>query len=181
MIEKAYLWAGTSGGGIPVTASITNPLSTSNTFPMTIIGQDQDKCWSFPGTYTYRADVTSIIAGNGNYMISGLPTSTSQSGNDTDGATLLIVYSVPGSTFQGEIHIWDGCWVGIGNNSALNLNSFNACDASSVGTGFIISADHQQINSSFVINGSPPFQIGLQEDWYNYITIPTNVLANHSS
>lgn len=180
VIEKAYLWAGTSGNGIAVTATVTNPALTTNNFPMTLIGQDIDKCWSFTGTYTYRADVTSIIAGNGNYMISGLPTSPNQSGNDTDGATLFIIYSIPTATYQGEIHIWDGCWVGIGNTFTTNLTGFNACGNSTAASGWIISADHQQINSSFVINGGAPFQIGLQEDWYNYITQNTNVTTGQT-
>ncbi len=180
VIEKAYLWAGTSGNGIPITATVTNPLLTTNNFPMTLIGQDQDKCWSFTGTYTYRADVTSIIAGNGNYIISGLPTSTTQSGNDTDGATLFIVYSIPTQTYQGEIHIWDGCYVGIGNSYSTNITGFNACGNSTVASGWIISADHQQINSSFVINGGAPFQIGMQEDWYNYIGANTAVTGGQT-
>jgi gliding motility-associated-like protein len=181
VIERAYLWAGTSGNGIAINASVTNPMSNNQVFPMAIVGTDQDKCWSFTGTYTYRADVTSIISGNGNYIISGFPTSTNQSGNDTDGATLMIIYSVPTATYQGQIHIWDGCWVGIGQTFTTNLTGFNACAASTTGTGFIVSADHQQLNSSFVINGSAPFQIGAQENWYNYISAPVNITANQNS
>jgi gliding motility-associated-like protein len=181
VIEKAYLWAGLSGNGIVINASITNPASTNQVFPMTIIGTDQDKCWGFNATYTYRADVTSIIAGNGNYMISGLPTSTTQSGNDTDGATLFIIYSIPTATYQGEIHIWDGCYVGIGNNYSTNITGFTACGNSTVGSAWIISADHQQINSTFIVNGGAPFQIGLQEDWYNYIGQNTAVTTGQNT
>ncbi|MCC7302423.1 MAG: gliding motility-associated C-terminal domain-containing protein [Bacteroidia bacterium] len=181
VIERAYLWAGTSGNGIAITASITNPLAANQNFPMTIVGQDQDKCWGFTGTYTYRADVTSIIAGNGNYIISGLPTSTTQSGNDTDGATLMIIYSDASQTWQGEIHIWDGCLVGIGTFETTNITGFNACANSQNGVGFICSADHQQINSGFVINGGAPFTIGMTEDWYNYISAPTNVTAGQTT
>src|ERR1041385_2080765 len=82
VIEKAFLYAGLSGNGIPITATITNPASTTNSFPMSIIGQDADKCWGYAGSYAYRADVTSIISGNGNYLISGLPTNPPVSGND---------------------------------------------------------------------------------------------------
>lgn len=181
VIERAYLWAGTSGNGIAITATITNPAASTTNFPMTLVGQDQDKCWGFTGTYTYRADATSCISGNGNYIISGLPTSTTQSGNDTDGATLMVIWSDPTATFQGEIHIWDGCLVGIGTFESVNMTGFNACDNSSTGSGFIISADHQQINSGFVINGGAPFTIGMTEDWYNYITAPTAVTSGQTS
>ncbi len=181
VIERAYLWAGTSGNGIAINVSITNPLVVTTNYPVPLIGQDQDKCWGFTGTMTYRADVTSCISGNGNYIISGFPTSTTQSGNDTDGATLMVIWSDPTATFQGEMHIWDGCYVGIGNTFSFTMTGFTACDNSSSGAGFIISADHQQINSGFVINGGAPFTIGMQEDWYNYITAPTSVTLGQTT
>lgn len=46
-IEKAFLWCDASGTGIPITASITNPASVTQTFPMTMIGSGGDKCWGF--------------------------------------------------------------------------------------------------------------------------------------
>jgi gliding motility-associated-like protein len=181
VIEKAYLWALTSGNGIGINASITNPASQNQVFPMTQVGTDADKCWGFNATYTYRADVTSIINGNGNYVISGLPTSTTQSGNDTDGATLFIVYSNPTQTYQGEIYLFDGCFVGIGSTNQYNLTGFNACAQSTAAEAFMAVADLQQINSSFVLNGGAPFQIGMQEDWYNWIQQPTIVNAGQTT
>ncbi|MEW6470397.1 MAG: T9SS type A sorting domain-containing protein [Bacteroidota bacterium] len=58
-------------------------------------------CWpNFGGTTTsYRANVTAAISPlqpNGNYVINGLPANINVNpGTDTDGATLLIVYSNP--------------------------------------------------------------------------------------
>jgi gliding motility-associated-like protein len=150
---------------------------------MSIIGQDMDKCWGYQNTYTYRADVTSIINGNGNYMISGLlvDPSASQHSNDVDGATLLIIYSNPTQAYQGEIYLWDGCLVGIGNTSMMNINNYNACGNSTSGEAFIAVGDLQQINSTYILNGGAPFQIGLQEDWYNWIQQPTSVNSGQTS
>src|SRR3972149_2797526 len=109
VIEKAFLWFDISGSGVPVTVTITNPLLTTTSIPATTIGSCIDKCWSFPGTYSYRCDVTSTIAGNGTYLISGIPTSTNQTGNDVDGATLMIIYSDASVSYRGDIVIFDGC------------------------------------------------------------------------
>jgi gliding motility-associated-like protein len=183
VIEKAYVYASISGNGVAVNISVTNPAAQNQNFAMSIIGQDQDKCWAYQGTYTYRADVTSIINGNGNYIISGLPVDPSANlhSNDTDGATLLIVYSNPTQAYQGEIYIWDGCVAGIGNTSTMNINNFNACANSSSAQAFIAVGDLQQINSSFVLNGGAPFQIGLVEDWYNWIQQPTSVSSGQNT
>lgn len=112
VIEKAFLYTGTSGNGVAITASLTNPNSVTTLYPMQIIGQDTDKCWGFAGTYTYRADVTSCITGNGNYILSGLPTILTDPLNDVDGATLLILYSDPAiTTWKAQFVIRDGAEV----------------------------------------------------------------------
>ncbi|MEO5642077.1 MAG: hypothetical protein ABIQ40_10285 [Bacteroidia bacterium] len=95
VILKAYVFAGGSGNGVAVSVSITNPASVTSVFPMTIIGQDVDKCWGYSATYSYRADVTAAITGSGSYLMSGFPTNPPTSGNDLDGATLMIIYSDP--------------------------------------------------------------------------------------
>lgn len=54
-IEKAYVYAEGSGSGIPVTVTVAGPAGTQS-FPMTHIGQDNDKCWQYPnpGSHSYR-------------------------------------------------------------------------------------------------------------------------------
>ena len=44
-IDKAFLWIDASGSGSPITATITNPQSVTQNFPMSIIGTGPDKCW----------------------------------------------------------------------------------------------------------------------------------------
>ena len=72
-ILKAYIWAEGSGNGMAQTATVNGPMGSAN-YPMTIVGQGPDKCWGYSGSYTYRADVTASVNGNGTYNISGILT-----------------------------------------------------------------------------------------------------------
>ncbi|NOT37156.1 MAG: hypothetical protein HOP11_07240 [Saprospiraceae bacterium] len=170
IIETAYLYSGTSGNGIAVTANITNPSASTTGFPMAVIGSGSDKCWGYAGSFSYRATVTSIISGNGNYTISGLPVGGT---NDTDGATLLIIYSVASATFTGCISIDDGSIVSIGTNSSDQV-TFTACGTTALpgARAFGMFADLQFNNSTLTFNGNvAPYAF----NWWNYIEVPTTV------
>jgi len=146
VIEKAFLYTSVSGNGVPITATITNPFSTTSNFSMAIIGNHIDKCWGFAGTFSYRADVTSIISGNGNYIISGIPTGTVN--NDADGATLFIIYRDPTQNYTGSIVIADGCFVAQGGITTASINGFNVCGTTSLTTSFALVGDLQQLAST---------------------------------
>jgi gliding motility-associated-like protein len=176
LIEQAYLWFDISGNGTPVTVTITNPASQTFNLSATLIGNCQDKCWSFPGTYSYRVDITSAISGNGNYMISGIPTSPNQSGNDVDGATMMVIYSDPTVMYKGEIYIYDGCHVVNGGTTTETVGGFNACSASSNAKAFLCIADLQQLGTTLSLNGGPFFSLGSAEDWWNFVEVNTSVV-----
>jgi gliding motility-associated-like protein len=175
-IEKAFLYADASGTGVAINASITNPNSVTNSFPLTQIGSGQDKCWGYSGTYSYRGDVTSIISGNGNYIISGLPVGNP---DDVDGITLFIIYADPTANYRGDIVIWDGCIVGVGNNNAFSITGLSPCANSTAASTFMIVADLQGIGSTMVTNGSAPFS--LVDDWWNYMDNTTTVLSSQTT
>ncbi len=183
VIEAAFVYAGTSGNGIAITANLTNPASILSSFPMSIIGSGGDKCWGFIGSFSYRADVTSSISGNGNYVISGLPVNAS---NDTDGATLIIIYSVPSDSFMGCISIDDGSIVNtIGGGTNNDAVTFTACGTNALpgARAFGIFADLQFNDNSLIFNGSPaPYSF----NWWNFIEVSTTVtnsqtIANFSA
>lgn len=140
-VSRAFLYCGVSGNGIGITATIANSSTTQN-FPMTMIGSHFDKCWGYVGTYNYRADVTSIINGNGSYTISGLPSVVGT--NDTDGATLIIIYRDPTQTYTGSFIIADGCVEGSGS-WVQGVNGFNVCGATNSQSNFMIVTDLQKI------------------------------------
>lgn len=173
VVEKAFLWCDASGTGIPITASITNPASVTNSYPMTLIGSDVDKCWGFLGTHSYRADVTSAISGNGNYVFSGFPVGAS--GDDVDGIAMMVIYRDPTVAAEGHIVIYDGCVVMIGSNTTQTITNLSACANSSSATAFMLIADLQGLGSVLSMNSSPSFSI--TEDWWNFVEQPTSQIT----
>lgn len=172
IIERAYLWADASGNGQSVTASITNPNSVTGTYPMSIIGTDQDKCWSYQQTDSYRADVTAAIAGNGNYVFSGLPTGQPC---DIDGFALMIIYRDPTATYEGHIEIWDGAVVINGGTTTQTITGMTPCANSVNQRAFMLVADLQGLGATISMNSSVPFTI--TEDWWNLIDQPTATIT----
>jgi gliding motility-associated-like protein len=169
VIEKAFLWADASGNGSTFSATITNPNAVTGTYPMAIIGQDVDKCWSFQGTDSFRADVTAAISGNGNYVFSGFPTGTS--GTDVDGFAMMIIYRDIAATYEGHIEVWDGAVVIVGGTTTQTITPMNVCGNSSNQRAFMLVADLQGLGANLSMNNSAPFTIA--EDWWNYIDQPT--------
>lgn len=152
-ILKAFLYSSASGPSAAITATVTNPASTTSTFAMTNIGTHIDKCWGYGSSQTYRADVTSVISGNGNYVISGFPVIIGS--NDTDGATLFIIYSDPSQIYTGSIVLADGCFVKTGGTGTVNISGFNVCATPTLATNFILVADLQKTaNANMMMNSS---------------------------
>lgn len=172
IIERAYLWADASGNGSAVTATIVNPNSVSNNYPMTLIGTDQDKCWSYQQTDSYRADVTSAIDGNGNYIFSGFPTGFPV---DIDGITMIIIYRDPAATYEGHISIWDGAVVIAGGQTTQTMTGLAPCANSVNQRAFMQISDLQGMGALISMNGGPAFAI--TEDWWNYIDQPTSTIT----
>lgn len=180
IIEKAFLWSGTSGNGDPVTATVQNPTSSSSSFPMTLIASGPNKCWGYPGSHSYRADVTSIISGNGTYLISGLPTGTL---NDTDGATLFIIYIDPSATYTGTISISDGSIVVNGGSVLASTSvSYTAPGTTPIfATAFSVMADIQAPYAFFDHSGVNAPYSSLNNWWTYSQSAPTITLGQTTS
>lgn len=171
-IVRAYLWAEGSGNGAAQTATINGPFGTAS-FPMTIVGQGPDKCWGYAGSYTYRADVTSIIGGNGTYNISGILTNPPTAGNDMDGATLLVIWSDPSQPWAGRIVIADGARVVNGGTYTYNMPLSPAvCGPTTNARAFLGVGDIQFNPNSWNANGTP---IPLSWNWWNFMQVNTTV------
>ncbi len=172
VIERAYLWAEGSGNGAAQTATLAGPFGTAS-FPMTVVGSGPDKCWGYSGSYTYRADVTSIVGGNGTYNISGLLTNPPTSGNDMDGATLLVVWSLPSAPWAGRIVIADGAIIINGGNTTYNMPVSPAvCGPTTNARAFFCIGDIQFNALSWSANGTP---VPLTWNWWNYCEVATTV------
>ncbi|MGB4848531.1 MAG: hypothetical protein WBP41_11465, partial [Saprospiraceae bacterium] len=176
-IEKAFLWSGTSGNSVPVTATVQNPVSSSSSFPMTLIGSGADKCWGYAGSHSYRADVTSIISGNGTYLISGLPTGPL---NDTDGATLFIIYSDPSANYTGTISISDGSIVVIGGSANSSVSYPAPSSNATFAAAFSVMSDIQSAYTSFNHSGvNVPYSI--LNNWWAFTQSAPNIIAAQST
>ncbi len=90
-VERAFLYWATLGGS----DVYTNVQFDGNTVSGQRIGTSGDTCWGAPANFVYRAEVTSLVDGNGDYTISGLP-SYLAGGNDSQGASLVVIYRAPG-------------------------------------------------------------------------------------
>ncbi len=73
-----------------------NPVSGTN------IGFSDDNFWNADNSQAYRADVTSLVAGDGDYVFSGLPPAN---GN---GASLLVFFDDLDDTNNRDIVLFDG-------------------------------------------------------------------------
>ncbi len=178
-ILKAYLYIGGSGNGLAFSTSLTNPVATNSVFPMTAIGNHLDKCWGYTGTYNYRADVTALISGNGNYVLSGIPTSISTPGNDMDGASLVIIYSDPTQVYTGHIVVGDGCQVNASTTGTLanTLTGFNSCGNSTFAQCFYIISDLQNIIATGCQMNSAAYNFSYpaaSNKWWDNIVGPAN-------
>ncbi|MBA2611996.1 MAG: gliding motility-associated C-terminal domain-containing protein [Bacteroidetes bacterium] len=177
IIQAAFLYAGGSGqtGSGNFNATITNPSAVSQVFAMSQVGFHTDKCWGYGGTWTSRANITSIITGNGTYSINGCPVMPQTPSKDTDGATIFIVYVDPALNITGSIVIADGCFVGIGGTINNVISGFNVCGNPTSTSNFMVVGDLQQISApnirfnSLVNNATYP--IASQKVW-DYIQAP---------
>ena len=183
IIERAFLYVSTTGTGAPVSANITNPLSGNSIFSMALIGTGADKNWGRTGSYTYRADVTPIASGNGNYVISGIPSSSLITDDDANGATLLIIYSDRTQNYTGNIVIADGSLTNANATGALTttITGFDVCGTPSLSSTFLIVDDLQQYgNTVFALNNAVPnySQLAVADQPWSFLTDPGSPVIN---
>ena len=101
-VARAYLYWATLGSA----NTYTSPLLDGQPVPGDLIGTSGDTCWNISNNFVYRADVTDRINGNGAYAIGGLPSNLAL-GNDSQGASLVVIYQVGGAPLR-TIIINDG-------------------------------------------------------------------------
>lgn len=177
-IVKAFLYVEGSGTGAAQTATIQPPSGPAQNFPMTVIGTGPDKCWGYSGSYTYRADVTAVITGNGQYDVSGLLTNPPNSGEDMDGATLIVIYKDPASTYQGTIILDDGAIEISGGTASYNMSFPAVCGPTQNAQAFIAVGDIQMPIDALTMNST---STTFTNDWWNYVQTGTTVTTGQTS
>lgn len=111
-VTKAYLyWHGPTNSTDPAHNANINfagtPISGTN------IGFSDDNFWSRANSQAYRADVTSLVSGNGSYSLSDLIP------NDSNGASLVVFFDDGDDSNNRDVVTYDG-------NDANFSNVFDA-------------------------------------------------------
>jgi hypothetical protein len=90
-IVKAFLYWGTLDNGLESSLLQLNLNGT----PVTgaLIGSGPDTCWGRTNSFTFRADVTPLVTGNGTYTLTGVAGGGSIL---QEGASLVVVYQADG-------------------------------------------------------------------------------------
>jgi hypothetical protein len=90
-VVRAFLYWGMLDNGIEASLGQLNLNGTQVTG--SLIGAGPDTCWGRTNSFTFRADVTPLVTGNGTYSITGFATG----GNILqEGASLVVIYQLAG-------------------------------------------------------------------------------------
>lgn len=180
VVQRVFLYWAISGGS-DTTATINGQGVTGAN--ILIAG---GTCWGPPSTATFRAEVGSLVPGNGNYVIAGLPSSINPGSPDTNGAALVVVYSRPASGILRRIMIRDGA-ITTDNPNDQVTDTFTGVmpPISSVGRFHLIVGDGQvtpdgvlQFNGATL--GTDQFSGGEGPLWdvVDYDVLVTNAIVN---
>jgi hypothetical protein len=102
-VLHAFLyWHGPTNSGDP--ASNANVTFNGNSVTGTNIGTASDNCWSFQNSQSYRADVTSLVTGDGSYSLSNFLKADA----DINGVSLIVFYDDSNSANDRNIVLWNG-------------------------------------------------------------------------
>jgi gliding motility-associated-like protein len=171
-IVQAYAYWGVSTG-----TNNTNYTFNGTPGNATLIGTGPDKCWGLGGSSNYRADVTALVTGNGVYTLD-----CGTGANDTDGATLIIIYTDPSVAYEGTLILDDGCQVNTsGGQETHTMTGFSACATATQAHGFWVTGDQQPVtppqHTVDVGTGSQVFS----NDFWNFDIVNTTVTNGQNS
>lgn len=113
-VTKALLyWHGpTNSSSSSANAAV---MFNANAVTGTQIGFSDNNCWGFTNSQAYRADVTSLVSGNGSYSLANFLKTDA----DVNGVSLLVFFNDGNAANNRDIVMFDG------NDSNIN-NTFDA-------------------------------------------------------
>jgi lysophospholipase L1-like esterase len=118
-------------------------------------------CWSAGANFSYEADVTSLVTGNGSYKLTGFATGQSDgadpwtSGSTApldEGASLVVVYELP-SMPEVTVQIAEGATETPGGTASATLDGFTVGAKASASTTYIV-ADGQMPGNTASFDGT---------------------------
>jgi hypothetical protein len=104
-VTKAYLyWHGPTNSTDPTANAAVTFAGSSVTG--TNIGFSDNNCWGFANSQAYRADVTSLVSGNGSYSLAGFTKDSNQV--NVNGASLLVFFDDGNAANNRDVVLFDG-------------------------------------------------------------------------
>ena len=118
------------------------------------IGQTQDTCWGIGNNFMYRANVTSLVSGNGTFTLTNILSATT--GPDGQGASLVVIYRDPADARTNFVAISDGAIGYVGGEPTTITTTFPSALAAAPDRvlGFNIVADGQTFPETLTFNGT---------------------------
>jgi hypothetical protein len=145
----------------------------------TRVSSGPDPCWGNVANFSYRAEVTSQITGNGSYYLSGFASGTTN-GQDPwlvgstapmmEGASLVVIYSDQSSPAT-DITIYNGSFETQGKVGSQTISGFSVSSVKQARTTFIVADGQKDSKPGFSFNGTPisvPFSGQDHQDGTNY-------------
>jgi hypothetical protein len=145
-VERAFLYWATWGQS----PTATTPTLNGTAVPGVLIGQSEG-FWGTAQAFAYRADVTTVVTGNGAYTVGGLPAGPlppeDMNTSDTQGASLVVIYALAGTPAH-AIVINDGAVTVSGNLRQFARSSFE---------NFTAGSELAEASVTFVVGDGQPF------------------------
>jgi len=114
-VTRALLyWQGPTNSSDPAANGAVNFNGTDITGSN--IGVSSDNCWGFTNSQAYRADVTSLVTGDGAYTLAGFM----PAGADINGVSLIVFFDDGDDSNNRDVVLFDG------NDSNVTDNGFDA-------------------------------------------------------
>ncbi len=163
----------------------------------TLWASGDSPCWPVSSNFSYEADVTSLVSGNGAYSLSGFSSGDTNGqdpwlvGSDPpllEGASLVVTYQLA-SMPETIVQIGEGATeTDSGNSATATMDGFSATSPVSAQTTYIV-ADGQEAGNEaefndnllgFGFQGSDPLAVGSysQGDLWDTITTDVSSLMN---
>jgi hypothetical protein len=133
-VQKAFLYWGMLDNGEDPTLSQLKVNGTSVTG--SLIGSGPDTCWGRTNSFTFRADVTSLVTGNGIYALTGV----ASGGNVlAEGASLVVIYQLSGAPVKTVILDDGNLSIPFGTSAgSAPFSAFTATGPVTATTSFIV-------------------------------------------
>ena len=178
-ITEAYLfWHGPTNASATNTGANASVSFAGSGITGTFLGISDNNCWGFANSMAYRANVSSLVTGDGNYDLAGFL----KAGVDINGASLIVFYQDGDTTNNRDVVMFNGNDSNIDNpfdasGWNISLNGINYV-AGSASAQFHVSDGQAFPDDAIIGNGLPIAGVGPNFDGNS---VPTANAASSDS